>query len=97
MEINPYGAIGINQLDVWEQDSAAAVNQEAQTQPELLNHEDRVDIVRSQNLAAVEMDVYDVETAFQLLGQVEQDFAGLEENDLASLYRYDHLRLSFAQ
>lgn len=54
--------------------------------------EDRVELVRTQNLASPPSEEVDVDQAMELLQQVQQDLSTLGRNDLRELYQFDRLR-----
>lgn len=60
-------------------------------------NEDRVDVVKGQNAAAVQTESLDLESAFQLLGNIQEEMPNLTGNDLSQFYNYDHLRQVFSR
>ena len=54
--------------------------------------EDRVELVRTQNLASPPPEQVDLNQALQLLQQVQQDWSQLDRKDLRELYQFDRLR-----
>jgi hypothetical protein len=54
--------------------------------------EDRVELVRTQNLASPPAKEVDVNQAQQLLQQVQQDWSNFSRQDLRDLYQFDRLR-----
>jgi predicted lipid-binding transport protein (Tim44 family) len=75
------------------QATAAALNSEDQTAAE----EDRVELIRAQNLASPPPEDVDLDQARQLLQQVQQDWSALGRKDLRELYQFDRLREIVAQ
>jgi hypothetical protein len=59
--------------------------------------EDRVELVRTQNLASPPSEEVDVDQALELLQQVQQDLSNLGRTDLRELYQFDRLRDLCAQ
>lgn len=97
MQINPYVAFPAARPEVVSEDASNSP-QNARIKEELpqgLSH-DRVEVVKTQNIAATEIEVVDLEGAFQLLSQLRQDLPQLQASALAQLYQYDHLRNIFA-
>ena len=75
------------------QAAQGAQNPESQTASE----EDRVDLVRTQNLASPPAAEVDVNQALQLLQQVQQNWSTFGRKDLRELYHFDRLREICAQ
>lgn len=59
--------------------------------------EDRVDLVRTQNLASPPPEEVDVAQALELLQQVQEDLSLLNRQELRELYQFDRLRELCAQ
>ena len=70
------------------QESNAVQNPENQTASE----QDRVELVRTQNLASPPQEQVDVNQAQQILQQVQQDWSQMSRQDLRDLYQSDRLR-----
>jgi len=67
--------------------------QEAQnTESQTASEEDRVELVRTQNLASPPAQEVDVNQAQQLLQQVQHDWSSMNRQDLRELYQFDRLR-----
>jgi len=77
-----------DRVSVSRQAAQEAQNTESQTATE----EDRVDLVRTQNLASPPAAELDVTQAQQLLQQVQQDWSSFSRQDLRELYNFDRLR-----
>lgn len=75
------------------QAAPAAPNSESQIAAE----EDRVELIRTQNLASPPPEDVDVDQARQLLQQVQQDWSAFGRKDLRELYQFDRLREICAQ
>jgi len=54
--------------------------------------EDRVELVRTQNLASPPSEEVDMDQALELLQQVQQHWNNLSRQDLRGLYQFDRLR-----
>ena len=54
--------------------------------------EDRLDLVRTQNLASPPQEPVDLARAADLLRQVQGQMQGLDRQDAQDLYQYDRLR-----
>jgi len=92
MEINPYAAGQVYQRDI-------GTDQELPSRPAPENEpqsaatgQDRVDLIAAQNLVAGDIDIFDLETALQVLGQVEKDLTQMTSPGLENLFHYDNLR-----
>ena len=77
-----------DRVAVARQEAQEAQNSESQTTAT----EDRVDLVRAQNLASPPPAEVDVDQAQQLLQQVQQDLSLTNRQDLQDLYNFDRLR-----
>jgi len=82
-----------DRVTVSRQGAQEAQNADSQTSSE----EDRVDLVRTQNLASPPPEEVDVNQAQQLLQQVQQDWSSFSRQDLRELYQFDRLREICAQ
>ena len=82
-----------DRVSVSRQAAQEAKNTGSQTTAE----EDRVDLVRTQNLASPPPAEVDVNQAQQLLQQVQQDWSSFNRQDLRELYHFDRLREICAQ
>jgi hypothetical protein len=82
-----------DQVKVSRQAATEAQNADSQTTTE----EDRVELVTTQNLASPPLEEVDVNQAQQLLQQVQQDWSGMNRQDLRELYQFDRLREICAQ
>lgn len=69
----------------------AAKSPEA-TAPETVGTEDRLDLVRTQNLASPPQEPVDLAKAADLLRQVQDQMQGLNKQDVSQLYQFDRLR-----
>ena len=77
-----------DRVTVSPQATQAAENQEDQS----ATVEDRVELVRSQNLASPPPEAVDLQQAQQLLQQVQQDWSQMSRQDLREIYQFDRLR-----
>ncbi|MBI4642818.1 MAG: hypothetical protein HY790_07585 [Deltaproteobacteria bacterium] len=59
--------------------------------------QDRVELIRTQNLASPPSEEVDMDQALELLQQVQQDLSNLDRNNLRELYQFDRLRDLCAQ
>lgn len=82
-----------DRVAVSRQAAQAASNQENENASE----EDRVELVRTQNLASPPPEEVDVDQALELLQQVQEDLSALKRQDLRELYQFDRLRDLCAQ
>ena len=60
--------------------------------PELVESQDRLDLVRTQNLASPPQESVDLAKAADLLRQVQDQMQGLDKQDARDLYQFDRLR-----
>lgn len=60
--------------------------------PEKVEAEDRLELVRTQNLSAPPQEPVDLTRAAELLGQVQNQMQVLEKQDARELYQFDRLR-----
>jgi hypothetical protein len=77
-----------DRVTVSRQATQASQNQETQS----VTDEDRVELVRTQNLASPPPEEVDVDQAQLLLQQVQQDWSQMNRSDLRELYQFDRLR-----
>jgi hypothetical protein len=77
-----------DRVTVSRQTAQASQNPENQTATE----EDRVELVRTQNLASPPPEQVDLNQALQLLQQVQQDWSQMGRQELRELYQFDRLR-----
>jgi len=82
-----------DRVTVSRQAAQEAQNADSQSTSE----EDRVELVRTQNLASPPPEEVDVNQAQQLLQQVQQDWSSFSRQDLRELYHFDRLREICAQ
>jgi len=57
-----------------------------------INNEDRLEIVRTQNLVSPPQESLDLTRAAELLRQVQEQFLGMEKQEARELYEFDRLR-----
>lgn len=62
------------------------------TVPGTVDSEDRLDLVRRQNLASPLQEPVDLTKAAGLLNQVQDQMQGLSKQDAGDLYQFDRLR-----
>ena len=62
------------------------------TNPGMIESEDRLELVRTQNLASPPQEPVDLARAADLLRQVQGQMQGLGKQDAGELYQYDRLR-----
>lgn len=78
------------------QEQTAAAHQPAKTSEpaaaEMLGTEDRLELVRTQNLASPPQEPVDLAKAAQLLRQVQDQMQVLNREDAQELYQFDRLR-----
>jgi len=77
-----------DRVTVSQQATQTSQNQENPSATE----EDRVELVRTQNLASPPPEEVDLNQALELLQQVQQDWSQLDRKDLRELYEFDRLR-----
>ena len=77
-----------DRVSVSRQATQEAQNPESPT----VSGEDRVELVRTQNLASPPAQEVDLNQAQQLLQQVQQDLGGSSRQDLGEMYHFDRLR-----
>jgi predicted Zn-dependent protease len=82
-----------DRVAVSRQAAQAALNQENENASE----EDRVELVRAQNLASPPPEEVDIDQALELLQQVQQGLSAFNRQDLRELYQFDRLRDLCAQ
>ncbi len=92
MEINPYIAGQLGQLESQRPEEWRQGNAPAPEQSPADPGQDRVDIIAAQNMAAKDIDFFDLETALKVLGQVENDLSQFGFEDVEKLFHYDNLR-----
>lgn len=98
MEINSLNAYQYSKAEIVAGESAPPLRKSiSQEENQQSADQDRVDVLRGQNAAAVQTESLDVESAFQLLGNLEGDMPNLTSNDLSQFYNYDHLRQVFSK
>lgn len=69
------------------------IAQEAQNpENQAAEAEDRVELVRTQNLASPPAEEVDVNQALELLQQVQDNLSQMNRQDLRELYQFDRLR-----
>jgi hypothetical protein len=98
MEINSLNVYQYSKAEIMAGDSAPLLKKnkcQEENQPSV--NEDRVDVVKGQNAAAVQTESLDLESAFQLLGNIEEEMPNLTGNDLSQFYNYGHLRQVFSR
>ncbi len=96
MEISSYYPYYTNKLAP-ESEGQATAGQQAQKNPEaaaaeLLATEDRLDLVRTQNLASPPQEPVDLAKAADLLRQVQDQMQTMDKQDARELYHFDRLR-----
>jgi hypothetical protein len=78
------------------QDQTTSSQQAAKTPvatvPEMVDSEDRLDLVRRQNLASPPQEAVDLTKAAGLLKQVQDQMQVLNKQDAGELYQFDRLR-----
>jgi hypothetical protein len=62
------------------------------TAAEMVGTEDRLELVRTQNLASPPQEPVDLAKAAELLRQVQDQMQGLNRQDAQELYQFDRLR-----
>jgi hypothetical protein len=98
MEINSLSAYQYSKAEIMTGESAPPFRKSiSQEENQQTVGEDRVDVLRGQNAAAVQTESLDVESALQLLGNIEGGMPNLTSNDLSQFYNYDHLRQVFSR
>ena len=60
--------------------------------PEKLDSQDRLELVRAQNLVSPPQEAVDLAKAAELLRQVQDQFLLLEKQEARELYQFDRLR-----
>jgi hypothetical protein len=80
-----------------EQQEQTAAGQQAQKSTEataagMLETEDRLDLVRTQNLASPPQEPVDLARAADLLRQVQDQMQTMDKQDAKELYHFDRLR-----
>ncbi|RLA90209.1 MAG: hypothetical protein DRG58_02775 [Deltaproteobacteria bacterium] len=97
MEITAYNSYWVSSAEVNPEEISTPNQSASQNEDQTLavGH-DRVDVVQTQNLAASETEALDLDSAWGLLEQLQQELPRLQDQELAQLYRYEHLRTSFA-
>jgi hypothetical protein len=80
-----------------EPEEQTTVSQQAQKNPEakaagMLATEDRLELVRTQNLASPPQEPVDLAKAADLLRQVQNQMQTLDKQDARELYQFDRLR-----
>lgn len=89
--LSPYGAPGWPETEL-PASSAATSGARPQSPASAGPGEDRVELVRAQNLESPQTHVADLEQALVLMRQVSEQMAGLEKQELRQLYQFDRLR-----
>ena len=96
MEISSHYPYYTARLSTESQEQAAGSQRAAKasdaTAPGEVNAEDRLDLVRTQNLASPIQEPVDLSRAADLLQQVQGQMQGLDKQDAQDLYQYDRLR-----
>ncbi len=57
-----------------------------------IDSEDRLELVRTQNLASPPQEAVDLARAAELMRQVQEQFLGMEKQEARELYEFDRLR-----
>lgn len=57
-----------------------------------IDNEDRLELVRAQNLVSPPQESVDLAWAAELLRQVQEQFLGMEKQEARELYEFDRLR-----
>ncbi len=96
MEISSHYPYYTAQLTAESQDQTMS-SQKAQKTPEasateMVASQDRLDLVRTQNLASPAQEPVDLAKAADLLRQVQNQMQGLDKQDARDLYQFDRLR-----
>ncbi len=96
MEISSYYPYYTAKLAPEQQEQATA-GQQAQKTPdaqaaEMLGTEDRLELVRTQNLASPPQEPVDLAKASDLLRQVQDQMQTMDKQDAGELYQSDRLR-----
>jgi hypothetical protein len=98
MEINSLSAYQYSKAEIMAGDSPPLLRKSiSQEENQQSVDQDRVDVVKGQNAAPVQTESLDVESAFQLLGNIQEEMPHLTSNDLSQFYNYDHLRQVFSR
>jgi hypothetical protein len=80
-----------------ESEEQTTVSQQAQKNPDanaagMLETEDRLELVRTQNLASPPQEPVDLAKAADLLRQVQDQMQTMDKQDAGELYQFDRLR-----
>ncbi len=96
MEISSYYPYYTAKLAPGQQEQAAAGQQTPKsteaTAAGMLDTEDRLDLVRTQNLASPAQEPVDLSRAADLLRQVQDQMQTMDKQDARELYHFDRLR-----
>jgi hypothetical protein len=96
VEISSHYPYYTARLSTESQEQTAGSQQAAKTSdataPGEVDTQDRLDLVRTQNLASPIQEPVDLSRAADLLQQVQGQMQGLDKQDAQNLYQYDRLR-----
>jgi len=89
--LSPYGRMMSSEPEE-RRPAEAAVRPRSHPEPPAVSAEDRLEMVRSQNLAAPQVQPVDLTEARELLAQVMRQVAAGSRQELRQVYHYDRLR-----